>query len=118
MPRRISPDVDMQILADIGQGVLYKDAALKYAVSPSYVSKLARGKKTLFVNVPKIERPNVNGVNIVEADIAEIVNLVKDKRLFDKDEDAILFLKTQIAHCVLKIKAYSDLLDTYTHKEG
>ena len=53
MARRISPEIDMAILADIGLGMLYKDAAEKHGVSASYVSKLASGKKEIQFYTPR-----------------------------------------------------------------
>ena len=32
MPKRISAEIDMQILADVGLGMLNKDVAVKYRV--------------------------------------------------------------------------------------
>jgi predicted transcriptional regulator len=45
MPRRITAEIDMSILRDIGMGIPNKEVARNYGVSASYVSKLKTGKK-------------------------------------------------------------------------
>ena len=54
MPRRILPEVDMNILRDIGMGIKNKDIAETYDVSPSYVSKVKRGKKVLDIPIKPV----------------------------------------------------------------
>ena len=53
MARRIPAEIDMRILADIALGILYKDIAKKYGVSPAYVSKLSLGKKVPNIYIPE-----------------------------------------------------------------
>jgi len=45
MPKRITAEIDMNILRDVGLGLRNIDIAKEYDVSPSYVSKVKRGKK-------------------------------------------------------------------------
>ena len=47
MAKKISTSIDIKILEDLGLGLSNKDIAVRYGVSPSYVSKLKTGKKTL-----------------------------------------------------------------------
>ena len=77
MPRRINAETDMSILADIGIGMLYKDIAEKYKVSPSYVSKLARGKKVPDIHIPKPEIETHDDFTTYTHDLEAIIKTVE-----------------------------------------
>ena len=76
MARRISPEIDMAILAVIGLGMLYKDAAKKHGVSASYVSKLALGKKEIQFYTP---REGLIDMEIADGEIHEYFVKLKAK---------------------------------------
>ena len=110
MPRRISADVDMQILADLGVGLLHREIAEKYGVSASYVSKLSLGKKTPDVYVARgttvVSEPDGVDLDALLADI--------DKYTVFPGEDATeKYIKSQIRTMAMRIKMLSELLKKY-----
>lgn len=52
--------MDLKILQDLGMGHKNKDIAERYDVSPSYVSKIKRGKKDLYIPVTIIDNSDVS----------------------------------------------------------
>lgn len=53
MRKRISSEVDYNILADLSLGLTSKEIASKYGVSISYVSKVRTGRKKISVYIPE-----------------------------------------------------------------
>jgi transcriptional regulator with XRE-family HTH domain len=113
MPKRITADVDMQILADVGLGVLYKDVAKKYKVSASYISKLATGKKVPDIHIPAPIKLLDEGVEAYESDIEAIVDLISKRQVFINNTDIEKYLKAQITRSAVRVKVYSQLLKKY-----
>ena len=106
MPRRISAEIDMQILADLGVGQLHKDIATKYGVSPSYVSKLALGKK-----VPDIHIIKTDAVENIKWPVDQVIKFVDSLSVFSTKEASIDYLEKQIQLTVLRLKLYVDMLN-------
>lgn len=102
MPRRISPEIDMQILAEAGHGVPHKDIAQKYNVSPSYVSKLCTGKKRPEIYIPKNDNPE----HSFNDEIEEIADLVGRRAVFASNKAAIAFVKNQLAGLIKLARIY------------
>lgn len=69
---RIDTQIDLKILADLALGYKNKDLAVKYGVSPSYVSKLKTGRKQLNVRV-------INSVQPVAVSREEVALYVKQR---------------------------------------
>lgn len=113
MPRRITADIDMQILTDVGMGLMYKDIAKKYNVSASYVSKLAGGKKTPDVYVPVLQKVVDEDFEAYEDDIEAVIALIDKRKVIVSDDDIVKFLKTQIQKSVVRIKMYLELIKKY-----
>jgi predicted transcriptional regulator len=113
MPRRITADIDMQILADVGMGVMYKEIASKYGVSPSYVSKLAGGKKVPDIHIPAPHKIMDEDFEAYEDDIDAVVALINKRTILVSKEDIIKYLKSQIQKSVVRIKMYTELIKKY-----
>ena len=60
MPQKILPKVDMDIIMELSIGTKNSVIAKKYNVSPSYVSKIKRGKKNIEVPI----NPLKNGIKL------------------------------------------------------
>lgn len=113
MPRRISPDIDMQILEEAGRGVLYKDIAVKYNVSPSYVSKLCTGKKRPEIYITKTDTPE----HVFNDTIEEIANVIGTRDVFKTREAAIMFIKNQLAGILKLAKVYISMIKELEKEE-
>lgn len=69
---RIDTQTDLKILADLALGYKNKDLAVKYNVSPSYVSKLKTGRKQLNVRI-------INSIQPVAVSREEVMRYVKQR---------------------------------------
>lgn len=113
MPRRIDAETDMQILADISLGMIYKDVAEKYNVSASYISKLTTGKKVPNIKVPIPAKILDEGFETYETDIDAIINYIDTKKVLVSNTDVVKFLQAQIHRSVVRIKIYAELIKKY-----
>ncbi|MFA6660520.1 MAG: hypothetical protein WCS62_02800 [Bacilli bacterium] len=113
MPRRISAETDMQILADVGLGMLHKDVAVKYGVSASYVSKLTSGKKIPYIHIPEPSKIIDEEFEIYEDEVEAIINNISKKKILVSNGDVIKYLQTQINRSVIRIKMYLELIKKY-----
>lgn len=113
MPRRISAETDMQILADVGLGMLHKDVATKYGVSASYVSKLTTGKKVPYIHIPAPSKIIDEDFEIYEEEIEAIISNITQKKILVNNDDVIKFLQTQINRSVIRVKLYLELMKKY-----
>lgn len=117
VPRKISADIDMQILTDISLGMIYRDIAKKYNVSPSYISKLASGKKKPNIRIPEPSKILDEGFETFENDIDAIMDYITKKRVFVTDQDITKFLHSQVHKAIVRIKVYLELIKKYEGKE-
>lgn len=118
MPRRINAEIDMQILRDIGLGLLHKEIADKYDVSPSYVSKVARGKK-----IPDFYFPDPanlmhgRSIETYEKDIEAIIQSVARRKIIVDKDDILEHLNSEIQNAIIKIKVNLELIKKYKKGE-
>jgi len=117
MPRRISAEVDMQILADLGVGMLHKNIALRYGVSPSYISKLAVGKKIPDIHVTPPPKTITADIEIYDDDIEKILQTVNDSRVFVSKDETIRYLRRQVQLAAVRLKVYTELLNKYQEEK-
>jgi len=113
MPKRISAELDMQILADVGLGILNKDVAKKYGVSASYVSKLSLGKKVPDIHIPKATTFIHQSIDVNQATIQDIETIIKDNPVIASQEEVEKFLKNKIEKSIVHAKLYIDLLKMF-----
>jgi hypothetical protein len=99
MPKRISADVDMEILQAIAQGTKHTTIAETYNVSTSYVSKLNTGKK-----VPDIYVPTPPSTEQIVGDTALIesaLRFIETRPVADKETCKKYFNKKAREHILL-----------------
>jgi hypothetical protein len=113
MPKRISAEIDMQILADVGLGMLNKDVAVKYRVSPSYVSKLSLGKKVPDIHISKPTTMVDQSIDVNAATIQDIETIISDNPVLASKEEVEKFLKNKIEKSIVHAKLYIDLLKMF-----
>jgi hypothetical protein len=113
MPRRISAEKDMQILADVGLGMLNKDVAAKYNVSPSYVSKLSLGKKVPDIHIPKPMQFSVQDINVHKATLDELQKIIEDNQVLASEDEYIKILKDRIKNALIDAKLYIEVLKKF-----
>jgi hypothetical protein len=110
MPKRISAEKDMQILADVGLGLLNKDVALKYKVSPSYVSKLSLGKKVPDIHIPKPITFSARDVDVHQATLDEMIRIIEENQVLASNNEYIKLLKDKIKTAIIEAKLYIEVL--------
>jgi predicted transcriptional regulator len=113
MPRRITADIDMQILTDVGMGLMYKDVAKKHGVSASYVSKLAGGKKVPDIHIPDLQKFLDEDFEAYTDDVEAVIALIDKRKIIVSNDDIVKYLKTQIQKSVVRIKMYRELIKNY-----
>ena len=113
MPRRISAEIDMQILADLGLGLLHREIAVKYGVSPSYVSKLSLGKKVPDIHITAPPKRSFTAIELNEDDLVEINDIIQSAEVFVSPDQAKEYLNQQIRLTIIRLKVYTELLNKY-----
>jgi len=113
MPKRISAEIDMQILADVGLGMLNKDVAKKYGVSASYVSKLSLGKKVPDIHIPKPTIFVDQSIDVNNVVIQDIETIIADNPVIASKDEVEKFLKNKIDKSIVHAKLYIDLLKMF-----
>jgi hypothetical protein len=113
MPKRISAEIDMQILADIGLGMLNKDVAVKYNVSPSYVSKLSLGKKVPDIHIPKPTAVIDASIDVNYATIKEIETIIKDNQILASNQEVEKFVRDKIDRSIIEAKIFIEIFKIY-----
>jgi hypothetical protein len=110
MPRRISAEKDMQILADVGLGSLNKDVAVKYGVSASYVSKLSLGKKVPDIHIPRPLAFTRQEINVHEATLDELQHIIEENQILANEDEYVKILKDRIKNSIIDAKLYIEML--------
>lgn len=113
MPKRINAEKDMQILADVGLGMLNKDVAVKYNVSPSYVSKLSLGKKVPDIHIPKPVQFSVKDINVHKATLDELQKIIEENQVLASGDEYIKILKDRIKTALIDAKIYTEVLKKF-----
>lgn len=113
MPRRISSEVDMNILADIGLGMRNIDIAERYGVSPSYVSKLKRGKKKIDIHIPKPEVHRDLDFSSYASDLDAISDAIGKSKIFTEEDTVENYIKDKARYHITHAKVYIEILKKY-----
>jgi predicted transcriptional regulator len=113
MPKRISAEKDMQILADIGLGMLNKDVAAKYNVSPSYISKLSLGKKVPDIHIPNPIQFSIRQINVHQATLDELQRVIDENQVLASEDEYIKILKDRIKNALIDAKLYIEVLKKF-----
>lgn len=114
MPKRVSTDVDMNILADAAMLKLSNvELAKKYGLSPSYISKLRTGKKPLDMHIPVLIKSEDEGIETFDADIEAITEHMEGRKVITDPTAIETYLKKEITKAVATAKIYMELLKKY-----
>jgi predicted transcriptional regulator len=113
MPKRISAEIDMQILADVGLGMLNKDVAVKYGVSASYISKVSLGKKVPDIHIPKPDKLDMSNIDVNLSTIKEIEKIISQNQVIAGSNQIEEYAQDEINKLIIKTKVFIELLKTY-----
>lgn len=106
LPKRIDPEIDKLILVDASLGELNKDIAQKYGVSPSYVSKLTTGKKSVQMQMPDLRTIIDGDVEVNEDDMDAMLLVIADKKFFLSELDIDEYLSKLVQKSLIRLKIY------------
>lgn len=109
MRKRISAQIDYNILADIALGIPSKDIAAKYNVSVSYISKIKTGRKQIDVYIPE-QIQTANKLAYYASDIEALIGFFKTSptSLENPDHDtldALIIQKVSELKVLLRVRA-------------
>lgn len=113
MPRKISANVDMQILADIGLGMMNKDIAVRHGVSASYVSKLRVGKKKVDIYIPEQPKTVADTVAVSDSEVDAVIELIEGQTNLMSHAETVAYLEDQARKSVVRAKMYLNILKKY-----
>lgn len=113
MPKRINAEIDMQILADVGLGMLNKDVAVKYGVSASYISKLSLGKKVPDIHIPKPDKLDTSNINVNLSTIKEIESIISQNQVIAGNNQIEKYVQDEIDKSIIKAKVFIELLKIF-----
>ena len=113
MPRRIGIEIDMKIMADCGMGLMNKDIAKRYGVSPSYVSKVCQGKKELDIFVAEPNKTISEDFTAYTDDVEAIKAMIETRHVLVSTEDILEYLESQLTKSIVRAKIYTELIKKY-----
>lgn len=111
--KKISPEIDLQILEGLAAGYNNKQLAELYKVSPSYVSKLKTGKKVPYIHV---SNPTIIKDEFFEAyntNLTEVLAYLECKDIIVNKSDIVEYLEVQMKKHIIKAKMYQEILRRY-----
>lgn len=108
--KKISPQIDLQILEGLAAGYNNKQLAEQYKVSPSYVSKLKNGKKVPYIHVTNPTLIKDEYFEVYNTNLTEVVAFLDSKDLIVNKKDIVEFLNIQMQKCIIKAKMYQEIL--------
>lgn len=110
MRKKVTPNIDMQIIAALSSGITNKEIAKMYGVSPSYVSKLKTGKKVPYIHVVEPSLIKDEFFEIYNADMVDILMFLESKELFVSKQELIEYLTVQMKKSIVQAKVYQNIL--------
>ena len=118
MHKKITPEVDQQIILALAVGEPNKDIAERFGVSKSYISKVKTGKK-----VPSIKfiEPALIKDEFFEVDTKPLTDLIVslniNELIIDPNKSILEYLETQMKKCLIQAKMYQILIDKLKEKK-
>jgi hypothetical protein len=107
MPKRIDPNIDVDILTDIGLGIPSHVLAKKYKVSPSYISKIKQGHKVPLVRVVAVEM----------IPLSDLLCHIDSTAISLSHTDYVDYLHNQIKKHTIELHIYTTLLKYLTNNK-
>lgn len=110
MRKKVTPNIDMQIIAALSSGMTNKEIAKMYGVSPSYVSKLKTGKKIPYIHVVEPSLIKDEFFEIYNSDMVDILMFLESKELLVSKQELIEYLTVQMKKSIVQAKVYQNIL--------
>lgn len=108
--KKISPEIDLEILEGLAAGYSNKQLAELYKVSPSYVSKLKTGKKVPYIHVANPTLIKDEFFEVYNTNLTEVLAYLECKDLIVNKREIIEYLEVQMQKAVIKAKMYQEIL--------
>ena len=108
--KKISPEIDLEILEGLAAGYSNKQLAELYKVSPSYVSKLKTGKKVPYIHVANPTLIKDEFFEVYNTNLTEVLAYLDCKDLIVNKREIIEYLEVQMQKAVIKAKMYQEIL--------
>lgn len=108
--KKISPEIDLEILEGLAAGYSNKQLAELYKVSPSYVSKLKTGKKVPYIHVANPTLIKDEYFEVYNTNLTEVLAYLECKDLIVNKREIIEYLEVQMQKAVIKAKMYQEIL--------
>ena len=101
--KKISPEIDLEILEGLAAGYSNKQLAELYKVSPSYVSKLKTGKKVPYIHVANPTLIKDEFFEVYNTNLTEVLAYLECKDLFVNKKD----IKCDTAELEIKAEQFA-----------
>lgn len=108
--KKISPEIDLQILEGLAAGYNNKQLAELYKVSPSYVSKLKNGKKVPYIHVTNPTMIKDEYFEVYNTDLTDILTYISCKDLIVDKKEIIEYITIQMQKSIIRAKMYQEIL--------
>lgn len=108
--KKISPEIDLQILEGLAAGYNNKQLADLYKVSPSYVSKLKNGKKVPYIHVTNPTMIKDEYFEVYNTDLTDILAYISCKDLIVDKKEIIEYITIQMQKSIIRAKMYQEIL--------
>ena len=108
--KKISPEIDLEILEGLAAGYTNKQLATMYKVSPSYISKLKTGKKVPYIHVANPTLIKDEYFEVYNTNLTEVLAYLECKDLIVNKKDIVEYIEIQMQKAIIKAKMYQEIL--------
>lgn len=108
--KKISPQIDLEILEGLAAGISNKELAKMYNVSPSYISKVKNGKKVPYIHITNPTMIKDEFFEVYNTDMTEILSYLNSKDVIVNKKDIIEYLEVQMKKSIVRAKMFQDIL--------
>ena len=108
--KKISPQIDLEILEGLAAGISNKELAKMYDVSPSYISKVKNGKKVPYIHITNPTMIKDEFFEVYNTDMTEILSYLDSKDVIVNKKDIIEYLEVQMKKSIVRAKMFQDIL--------
>ena len=117
MAKKIPPEIDIQIIRDLGLGIPNVTIAHTYNVSTAYVSKVRNGKKHPYIHVVRPSTSEYKEFEINNNEINELLAFLDTKDILVNKEIIVNHIEKCLNECLIKAKIYQELLKKINFKQ-
>lgn len=108
--KKITPQIDLEILQGLAAGYSNKELSAMYKVSPSYISKLKNGRKIPYIHVTNPTLIKDEFFEVYNTDLIEVIAYLDSKDLIVNKKDIIEYLEVQMQKHVIRAKMFQEIL--------